>query len=291
MDEKTMYEAVIAHKDARIAELSAALARLVSAARDVDVGYLDQAIEHADNALAGQQQQGEPCEFHGDDFAACQMYSGQIPCEPEPEAEQPAAVDGRGSFIPDYQRMFNGAVMSLVLIGEAVGVRGEDQLNGHLEIMEAIHKIKSRRDSWRNIAEKSGTLFSAIEHGDNDHRNWLRSAISAHFSGIAVPAPYGLGAKELIENENAQLRVEIENLRGALAPAAVVMPERMTTIPEGKTISYAAGYEAALDAVANLNQNTVPLELLERIANKQDAAAFIGQEQIELRAILAGGKP
>lgn len=78
--------------------------------------------------------------------------------------------------------------------------------------------------------------------------------------------------------------------RAALAPAAtaVVMPERMTTIPEGKTISYAAGYEAALDAVANLNRNTVPLELLGRIS--QWPCADHTNAIDELRAIL-GTKP
>ena len=47
------------------------------------------------------------------------------------------------------RRMFENAVMTIVTIGEAAGVRGEDQQNGHLEIVEAINKIKGRRAVYK----------------------------------------------------------------------------------------------------------------------------------------------
>lgn len=47
------------------------------------------------------------------------------------------------------KRMFENAVMTIVTIGEAAGVRGEDQQNGHLEIVEAINKIKGRRAVYK----------------------------------------------------------------------------------------------------------------------------------------------
>ncbi len=81
--------------------------------------------------------------------------------------------------------------------------------------------------------------------------------------------------------------------RALFAPAAVVMPERMTIIPEGKTISYAAGYEDALGAVARLNRNTVSLELLEQAvrcldekSNRYETHATKYATADQLRAIL-----
>jgi len=37
--------------------------------------------------------QAEPCEFHDSDQAACQQYSGQVPCEPAPEQDEREAVE------------------------------------------------------------------------------------------------------------------------------------------------------------------------------------------------------
>lgn len=51
-----------------------------------------------------------------------------------------------------------------------------------------------------------------------------------------------------------------------LAPAAVVMPERMAANNWGG--GYEHGFNAALDEVARLNRNVIPLELLEWIVRK-----------------------
>lgn len=40
------------------------------------------------------------------------------------------------------------------------------------------------------------TLWDATKHGDEDHRQWLKDAINAHFVGEPVPEPYGKGNKE-----------------------------------------------------------------------------------------------
>jgi hypothetical protein len=53
-------------------------------------------------------------------------------------------------------------------------------------------------------------LLLAIQHGDEEHRAWLRDAIDAFFTGEPVPAPRGGGRKEArikaMEAENARLR-------------------------------------------------------------------------------------
>ena len=50
-----------------------------------------------------------------------------------------------------------------------------------------------------------GSLFQAIAHGDDKHRQWLEEAILAHFEGLPVPAPYGKGSKERLQLNNERL--------------------------------------------------------------------------------------
>lgn len=39
----------------------------------------------------------------------------------------------------------------------------------------------------RRLHERISSLFSAIAHGDEKHRAWLKEAIVAHFEGRPVP--------------------------------------------------------------------------------------------------------
>lgn len=72
--------------------------------------------------------------------------------------------------------------------------------------------------------------------------------------------------------------------RAALAPAAVVMPERITdTSTEAK---YAKGWNAALNEVARLNRRAIPVGLLEQMANCTEPDCCIAYERGELRALL-----
>lgn len=54
------------------------------------------------------------------------------------------------------------------------------------------------------------TLFEAIAHGDEDHRAWLKEAITAHFAGGPVPEPRGKGNKEAAIE---RLTGEVERMR------------------------------------------------------------------------------
>lgn len=54
-------------------------------------------------------------------------------------------------------------------------------------MFEARHRItelEQERDSLMNES-----LFAAIEHGDAEHRAWLKEALECHFTGKPVPAP------------------------------------------------------------------------------------------------------
>jgi hypothetical protein len=74
------------------------------------------------------------------------------------------------SFAPD-----NGAAPSLVI---------------------DTHALATLPSSSEAQRDKVSTLFAAIQHGDKDHRAWLKEAIDAHFAGNPVPAPRGSGRKE-----------------------------------------------------------------------------------------------
>jgi hypothetical protein len=56
-------------------------------------------------------------------------------------------------------------------------------------------------------------LWTALAHGDDDHREWLREAIEAFFTDQPIPAPYGSGNKERLihdlQDEIITLRKEI----------------------------------------------------------------------------------
>lgn len=66
-----------------------------------------------------------------------------------------------------YERLFAMAISSVVELAEAAGVRKEDQLmGGTVQALEAIEKLKARRDKWKvraleaeqkNSAELGGT--------------------------------------------------------------------------------------------------------------------------------------
>ncbi len=62
----------------------------------------------------------------------------------------------------DNSEMYRMALASLIAVGEAAGVRAEDQLNGAAEIIEAIDAIKARRESWRWRAELAEAKCAAL---------------------------------------------------------------------------------------------------------------------------------
>lgn len=43
------------------------------------------------------------------------------------------------------------------------------------------------------IVVTADTVYEAIAHGDQEHRDWLREALDAHFAGLPVPPPRGKG--------------------------------------------------------------------------------------------------
>lgn len=95
-------------------------------------------------------------------------------------------------------------------------------VGGHIaEALEAIAACE---------AEAGERLFEAIQHGDDEHRAWLKEAITAFFAGEPVPQPRGKGTKERLLAEAGERERggtyfqamkaatdEIERLREALA--------------------------------------------------------------------------
>ena len=78
------------------------------------------------------------------------------------------------------------------------------------------------------LTERIDTLFDAIKHGDQEHQDWLRKAIDAHFAGRPVDRPSGKGSQERIAElegainsagyllDNGARGLAIEKLRNVL---------------------------------------------------------------------------
>jgi hypothetical protein len=67
-------------------------------------------------------------------------------------------------------------------------------------------------DNSEGLVER---LFLALKHGDQDHQDWLREAITAFYADQPVPAPRGSGNKER----------RIATLEAALKQAALDLHE------------------------------------------------------------------
>lgn len=77
-----------------------------------------------------------------------------------------------------------------------------------------ISEGKVMANEYGQMSEKIESLFDAIAHGDEDHREWLKEAIYCHFEGAKVPEPRGLGSKEsALTAELDHLKAENERLR------------------------------------------------------------------------------
>lgn len=60
-----------------------------------------------------------------------------------------------------------------------------------------------------SLQGKIDSLFDVLAHGDADHREWLKKAITAHFNGQEMPEYQ----PSLNEKKIAQLEAEIAKLK------------------------------------------------------------------------------
>ncbi len=56
-------------------------------------------------------------------------------------------------------------------------------------LIDHINKLLERTEDQeiRKVLVATTTLFAAVEHGGEDHRDWLETAIEAHFTGGQMP--------------------------------------------------------------------------------------------------------
>ena len=54
---------------------------------------------------------------------------------------------------------------------------------------DAESNVRYLTEAHFALCRRVGSLFTAIEHGDADHRAWLKEAIFAHFAGEPVSPP------------------------------------------------------------------------------------------------------
>ncbi len=211
----------------------------------------------------------------------------------------------------DNGEMYRMALGSLIAVGEAAGVRPEDQLNGAAEIIEAIEAIKARRDSWRRRAELAEAALAAQGQASAADENdafaaALAEKVIAYIGGAAcLGRDWKPGLAGMIARRTSRLA----------APPAAEQPEKLLAqpakvgavlfhagVPEREVIECAQwhyGYEQAPpfgdDQITGLAQalgaakqpdavKEVPRELLERCT-----AVLNGRLKVEVRALLAGG--
>lgn len=63
-------------------------------------------------------------------------------------------------------------------------------------------------DGQKALQNKINSLFDVLAHGDEAHRNWLKSAIESHFSGNTMPKYEA----SINEKRIAELEQELEKL-------------------------------------------------------------------------------
>lgn len=59
------------------------------------------------------------------------------------------------------------------------------ECSGGYETLEK--ELAAANASLARVVEARDSLFAAIQHGDAEHRAWLKEAIDAHFAGKPVP--------------------------------------------------------------------------------------------------------
>lgn len=61
------------------------------------------------------------------------------------------------------------------------------------KVEKIVNELKSGQNDFNNVMEATKmlvsitTLFETIEHGEVGHREWLKEAIEAHFTGKPMP--------------------------------------------------------------------------------------------------------
>lgn len=71
----------------------------------------------------------------------------------------------------------------------------EAVLEGVSDDAPAVKSVLAAIKRGRELAGKvnSHIVFEAIQHGDTEHRDWLREALDAVFAGRSIPTPRGKG--------------------------------------------------------------------------------------------------
>jgi hypothetical protein len=128
-------------------------------------------------------------------------YSASV-CGFAEDADQtrPALTPSPKAGVPsreDVARIVRREIFNAVAIGE-----NELGRSDRLTLLnEACERTSDAILALIPSTIRNEALFEAIAHGDDEHRAWLKEAISKHFDGLPVPPPRGAGSKERLKNE------------------------------------------------------------------------------------------
>lgn len=170
--------------------------------------------------------------------------------QPRDEADQPKSFEGEAAGEP-----FTGIAHCGDIHWPNYAVRQQEwEANADFiahaptDIATLLSALDTQERTIGELREREGSLFNAIKHGDEEHRQWLKTAIDAHFAGDRVPPPTGKGNKEaaLAERDRTitELREALAGEREACAKVAENLRVRDAFEP------FDAGWTSCADEIA-----------------------------------------
>ena len=102
---------------------------------------------------------------------------------------RPAAQRDRDEAVELSRQLDRQGYKNAILMDETRILTGQE--DSHPFVQASVRSgIRALED---NNAITPDQIFRAIEHGDQEHRDWLKEALDAIFTGKPVPSPRGKG--------------------------------------------------------------------------------------------------
>ena len=125
----------------------------------------------------------------------------------------------------------------------------EGRKDGTNDMRLVVTALAEAADEIASLRARVNSLFSAIQHGDEEHRAWLKEAIENHFAGVAVPPVRGSGTKEA-------LRARVEAYREALVDLMSWFPKKPSD-PEWRIKGGVFGADDAVEHARSLVEKEI----------------------------------
>lgn len=124
------------------------------------------------------------------------ILNGTLICFSAKEALRVNREHGCKTASVFYPNNMSGRHETVIFEPEAVA-QLEREYEARVDILtEEVRELRAELSRKRAQIAQQNTLFEAIAHGDENHREWLKAAITAHFERRPIPPVTGNGTKE-----------------------------------------------------------------------------------------------